>query len=104
MCCLAKMFENIAGERLLRIRNCGGINHRVSSITCSLHLKHGGISAAERNEFGVAAFFHNAAGFKHNNAVCHTDGRKAMGNNQGHLAEGEFGKALKDFELTTSIE
>jgi hypothetical protein len=69
-----------------------------------LHLKHGGISGSERNEFSVATFFHQATSFQHNDAVCHADSRKAVGDKQRHFAEGEFSETLEDFEFTTGIE
>src|SRR6185437_16867003 len=75
-----------------------------STITCGLHLKHFRIAPAQRDELLVGAFFYEAATLENHNAVRHADGGEAMRDEQRHFSFGQFGEALKDFELALGVE
>src|SRR3982074_814163 len=49
-------------------------------------------------------FLNKAAAREYYDAICHTDCREAVGDQQSHLSFGQLGKALKHFELTARVQ
>src|SRR5208282_6273110 len=52
----------------------------------------------------MTSFFDESACFENHDAVGHPHGRKAMRDKKCHLAVGELGEALKNFELAACVE
>src|ERR1700692_4994509 len=74
------------------------------TITRRLHLKHFRIPSAQARQLLVTALFGNLSVFEDDDSICRAHSGETMVNKTRHLARGQFGKALKNFELAARIE
>src|SRR5437879_3746394 len=75
-----------------------------SPVAGRLQLEHFRIPSAPGDEVIVVALLGDLAVLENQNAVGHPDGRKAVRNQDGHLAGGQLGEALEDGVLGARVE